>query len=125
MRRWVEDNLPIPPPPPFPEFSEIVDFLNRFQLEVRLAERAVLAAKPPLKRDKSLLKALGWLKDKQTRDYDFSAKLLVPKNWHWWLGDLLITLEASKDMEVYTTDRHFLVLCPALGRQCQRLQLDF
>jgi hypothetical protein len=35
----------------------------------------------------------------------------------WPLGDAIIALEVPLDAEIYTKDRHFDVICPAVGRQ--------
>jgi hypothetical protein len=47
-----------------------------------------------------------------------------PVDWHkakgqgncWPLGDTIIALEAPQDAEIYTTDAHYRVICPIVGR---------
>ena len=35
----------------------------------------------------------------------------------WPLGDTIIALEAPEDAAIYTTDRHYEVICPIVGRE--------
>lgn len=35
----------------------------------------------------------------------------------WAIGDVIIALEAPKDALIYTADRHFEVICRAIGKQ--------
>jgi hypothetical protein len=47
-----------------------------------------------------------------------------PIDWHrakgqqncWPLGDTIIALESPRDAAIYTTDRHYDVICPIVGR---------
>ena len=38
----------------------------------------------------------------------------------WKLGDIIIVLESPKDALIYTTDKHFKIICTALGRKLYR-----
>jgi len=110
MDRWLRDHYPIPPPPPFPNGAS--SFLQKKRQLVQAVEHAMLEATAK-NRDLALLKILGRLRDANTK-YDF-AKLSARMRGNWALGDLLIALESPQDAHIYTTDRHYEVICRAIG----------
>ena len=67
-------------------------------------------------KDKSLLKILERLKD-ENGEYAFLDKLKPNTRGNWALGDLLVALETPPEVRIYANDRHFLVLCKALGKR--------
>jgi uncharacterized protein (DUF1778 family) len=105
------EGRPFPAMPNFPAGAS--SFLQEHRFEVHKVEDAMEQA-PSKWRDLRLLKLLDRLKDEHA-EYDFM--LLTPTtqgNWH--LGDLLIVLEAPRTAAIFSLDRHFAVLCPALRR---------
>jgi hypothetical protein len=56
--------------------------------------------------------ALGRVFDRQPVDWN-TAK---GQQNCWPVGDTIIALEAPEDAEIYTTDRHYDVICPVVGR---------
>ena len=110
---WVQNHRPIPLPPPFPVGA--AEFLHQHRDQVRSVEETIRETSMP-GRDDNLLKVLDELKN-EDNEYDFLGKLKQDTRGNWTLGDLLIALETPADVEIYTTDRHYNVLCPALGKR--------
>lgn len=111
MWRWIDEHQPIPGPPPFPKSA--ARFLQERKDEVRAAEDSFQREKHRYQ-DVRLLDVLASVKTKNG-EYDFENKLGSRRGWA--LGDLLITLETPLRVQIYTTDRHYNVICIATGRQ--------
>lgn len=114
LSSWVESNLPIPPPPKFP--PTVSGYLDAHSEDVASAEDAFRACESR-KRDDRLLKFLGRFPQRHGSRFQ---KLRTNTRGNWCLGDLLIALETPSDVAVYTTDKHFDVLCQALGKAVYR-----
>ncbi len=113
LERMKQGN-PFPEKPSFPQRAAL--FLDQHKEQVQQAEQAMHQAKVKEGKDKDLLAILCRMKNKQD-DYDFPNLLRPNTRNNWRLGDLLITLETPTDTAIYTTNRHFDVLCAALGRK--------
>jgi len=111
---------PFPEMPAFP--GGAAKFLDERRDGVRAAEQAMTQAAAH-QRDESLLKILGRLKRKDA-EYDFIEKLRPTTRGNWHLGDLLIALETPEGVSVYSRDKHFGVLCPALNKPQYRGSLN-
>lgn len=111
IRRWIDEHRPIPGPPPFPKLA--ASFLQLRRGEVKEIEESFQRQKHKYK-DARLLDVLVSVKTK-AGEYDFENKLRAQRGWA--LGDLLIALETPSRTEIYTTDRHYDVICGAIGRR--------
>ncbi len=112
MLNWIRQG-PIPPPPPFPVGA--ASFLQYRGRDIAKVELAMGTAKA-IEQDKRLLKILGRMKV-NGREYDFIGRLKATTRGNWALGDVLIALETPSDVAIYTTDKHFTVICRALVRE--------
>lgn len=108
---------PFPERPTFPKAA--AGFLEDNRPRVENVEAEMRKATKARGRDDKLLQALGWLKGK-SGEFEFSDKLRRYKLWNWRLGDLLIALETSDGVAIYSTDRAFRILCPAVARHRYR-----
>jgi hypothetical protein len=86
----------------------LVDFLERHKGELLALEHALAQANLG-QINPSALRALRRVNKDVTK-----AK---GERTCWALGDVIIALEAPKDALIYTTDRHFEVICKAIGKQ--------
>jgi hypothetical protein len=107
---WIKQK-PIPLSPPFPKGA--AEFLQVRRIHVHEVEKSFERQKAKYK-DVRLLDVLSSVKTKEG-EYDFENKLQSRRSWA--LGDLLITLETPLKVFIYTTDRHYDVLCNATGRR--------
>lgn len=105
---------PFPEMPLFP--TGAATFLEKHKELVQKAEEAMHVAGARHK-DSSLLDVLKRLK-KTDGEYDFLQRLKINTRGNWCLGDLLISLETPPPPTgaVYTIDRHYEILCPAIGK---------
>ena len=86
----------------------LVSFLSQHQEKLRALEDA-LAAAPPDEINPRTLAALKRVNADVTKA--FGEKTC------WSLGDVIIALETPDDTQIYTTDRHFDLICSVLGKQ--------
>lgn len=106
---------PFPEMPSFPKGA--AQFLEKNKELVQKAEEAMRSSSAK-NRDEKLLQFLSRLKNKKTNKFDFLNLLRIDMRGNWCLGDILITLDTppSPNGAVYTIDRHYDILCPALGK---------
>ena len=86
----------------------LVSFLQKHQAELQTLEQAFAAA-PPDQVNPRTLAALKKI------NADINKALGQRNCWH--LGDVIMALEAPDDAKIYTTDRHFDLICSVLGKQ--------
>lgn len=86
----------------------LVSFLSRYQEELRALE-GVLAVASPNEINQRTLTALKRINANM-------AKALGEQTC-WSLGDVIIALEVPEDAHIYTTDRHFDLICSVLGKK--------
>jgi hypothetical protein len=106
------EGSPFPDQPSFPSLAP--EFLRK-NLKGVEAVQIAMAQAPSRLRDEGLLRILARLKGRDDR-FDFT--LLTPRTrGNWYLGDLMIALEAPPDTAIFSIDKHFEILCEALRRQ--------
>ena len=86
----------------------LVSFLSQHQEKLRALEGA-LAAAPPNEINPRTLTALKRINANVTK--------ALGERTCWSLGDIIIALETPDDAHIYTTDRHFDLICSVLGKQ--------
>jgi len=110
MTVWINSRYPMPTNPPIPK--KAADFLLSHRGEITKIEEA-LEIQSNKSRDVRMLATLSLLKNK-AGEFDFTAKL--NRRNIWALGDLFITLETPRSAMIYTTDKHYELLCSMTGR---------
>jgi hypothetical protein len=116
LQDWIRSSGSMPGAPRFP--SGAAAFLEARKANVVLACDAMNSC-DAYRRDDRLLRILDRLRN-ASGEYEFVERLKATTRGNWCLGDLLIALEAPGDVEIYTEDRHFEVLCGALQRNLYR-----
>ena len=86
----------------------LVSFLELHKEKLHTLEQA-LAAAPPEKVNPRTLQAL--------RRVNADIAKALGERTCWALGDIIIALEVPDDALIYTTDRHFDIICAALSKQ--------
>ncbi|MFQ6044531.1 MAG: hypothetical protein ACE5PV_27070 [Candidatus Poribacteria bacterium] len=86
----------------------LVEFLSQHQEKLHALEGA-LAAAPPNEINPRTLTALKRINANVTKG--------LGERTCWSLGDVIIALETPDDAHIYTTDRHFDLICSVLGKQ--------
>ena len=84
----------------------LVPFLSQHQEKLRALEGALAAASP----DEINPRTLAALKR-----INVNMMKALGERTCWSLGDVIIALEAPDDAHIYTTDRHFDLICSVLG----------
>lgn len=87
---------------------KLIDFLAGYSRELIQIQQAMEAAEKK-KVDTRTLAAL--------RRVNTDVRKALGERVCWALGDVIITLEAPKDALIYTVDRHFEVICEAIGKR--------
>jgi len=112
MQNWIDSHQPLPHSPPFP--AGAARFLHDRQAAVHTVEVHLHSA-AARERDGRLMTMLERMRNMDGQ-YDFLVKLTPTTRGNWALGDLLIALETPKEAAIYTTDKHYGILCRALGK---------
>lgn len=85
----------------------LVSFLQQHQAELQKLEHAFSAA--PGKVNPRTLAAL--------KKINVDINKALGQRTCWYLGDVIIALEAPEDAKIYTTDGHFDLICSVLDKQ--------
>jgi hypothetical protein len=83
-------------------------FLSQREQELENIEHAIRNL-PKEERDNLALRALGRIRNDKT--------VASGEQNCWALGDVIIALSVPDDAFIYTIDRHFEVICQALGKK--------